>query len=655
MNIVASDRINEKVLLMGNEAIARGAIEAGVEVISAYPGTPSSEIVETLAETANDFEYYVEWSMNEKIAFEVAAGASLIGARSLVTMKNAGLNVAMDTFMTLPYTGIKGGMVVVVADDPGAHYSSNEQDTRFAAVYAEIPCLEPANQQEAKEMTKEAFEISEALELPVFLRSVTRLSHASGDVILGEIKKPLKKIGFNKHWKIPYKWNVYGPPGAVSKHRWLHLQMEKSKNIIEESKFNTLTLPINTDIGIIASGLGSSYAAEAIFVLGLEKKLAFLKLGFANPLPEGKLKEFLKGLKKLIVIEEGDPVIEKQVRSFAQENFPEINIFGKERKQILNPYGELNVDCVVKGISKAIGVQVEEDQERMNIKKEIQKKISPRSSTLCAGCPHLGTYWAVKKALQDRKGVHIVNGDIGCYEQGGYGVFSHKINPTDDDSKAYSLSSPYEILDTIYVMGSGIGMAMGQSQAGYQDGKVLAVAGDSTFFHATLPAVVNAVYTKADITYLVLDNSWTCMTGHQPNPTTGINLTGKTTEVIDISKIAETMGVTCIRTVNPYKVEESVQAIQEALDFTGPSLVILQGECALQVQRREKHKNPQTFIERDKCTGCKLCLKLGCPAITFDNENKIAGIDSLLCVDCGLCIQICSFGAITLKKGNNYV
>lgn len=649
MNIVASNRINEKVLMMGNEAIARGAIEAGVEVVTAYPGTPSSEIVETLAEISNNFDYYVEWSINEKVAFDVAAGASLIGARSLVVMKNAGLNVAMDTFMTLPYTGIKGGMVIVVADDPGAHYSSNEQDTRFAALYAEIPCLEPANQQEAKEMTKEAFELSETLELPIFLRSVTRLSHASGDVILGEIKKPLKKIGFNKHWKIPFRWNVYGPPGAVSKHRWLHLQMEKSKEIIEKSKFNTFTIPANTSIGIIASGLGASYAAEAISELGLKEKLAFLKLGFANPLPEEKLRKILKGLKKLIVIEEGDPVIERQVRSFAQDTFTEIEIFGKERKQILNPYGELNVDCVAKGISKAIGLQVKENQERVNIKKEIQKKVSPRSSTLCAGCSHLGTYWAVKKALQGRKGVHIVNGDIGCYEQGGYGVFSHKINPTDDNSKAYSISSPYEILDTIYVMGSGIGMAMGQAQAGYKDGKVLAVAGDSTFFHATLPAVVNAVYTQADINFLILDNSWTCMTGHQPNPTTGKNVTGETTKVIDISKIVETIGITCIRVVDPYKIEESIQAIQEVIDFKGPSVVIFRHECALQVQRREKHKNPRTFIDRDKCTGCKQCLRLGCPAITFDSENKIASIDTLLCVDCGLCNQICSFGAITLK------
>ena len=655
MNVVASGRRNEKVLLMGNEAIARGAIEAGVELVAAYPGTPSSEIVDTLAKIADKFNYHIEWSVNEKVAFEVASGASLIGARSLVAMKNAGLNVAMDTFMTLPYTGIKGGMVIVVADDPGAHYSSNEQDTRFAAIYAEIPCLEPANQQEAKEMTKKAFELSERLELPVFLRSVTRLSHASGDVILGEIKKPLKKIGFNKHWKIPYRWNVYGPPGAVSKHRWLHLQMEKSKNIIEESRFNTFNLPKNTDIGIIASGLGASYAAEAISVLGLEGRLAFLKLGFTNPLPEEKLRKILKGIKKLIAIEEGDPVIERQVRSFAQENFPEIKIFGKERKRILNPYGELNVDCVVKGISKAMGLQIKENQERVNIKKEIQKKVSPRSSTLCAGCPHLGTYWAVKQALQGRKGVHIVNGDIGCYEQGGYGVFSHKINPSDDNSKAYSISSPYQILDTIYVMGSGIGMAMGQSQAGYKDGKILAVAGDSTFFHATLPAVVNAVYTKADITYLVLDNSWTCMTGHQPNPTTGKSATGEITKVIDVSKIAEIMGIACIRVVDPYKMEESIQVIQEAIDFKGPAVVILRHECALQVQRREKHKNPRTFIDKDKCTGCKQCLRLGCPAITFDSANKIAGIDSLLCVDCGICNQICSFGAIKLKKGNNYV
>jgi len=654
LNIVASNRINEKVLLMGNEAIARGAIEAGVEVVAAYPGTPSSEILETLAEIANDFEYYVEWSINEKIAFEVAAGASLIGARSLVAMKNAGLNVAMDTFMTLPYTGIKGGMVIVVADDPGAHYSSNEQDTRFAALYAEIPCLEPANQQEAKEMTKEAFELSETLELPVFLRSVTRLSHASGDVTLGKIKKLEKRFGFNRHWKIPYRWNVYGPPGPVSKHKWQLVQMEKAKQIIDESKFNTINLPKNVNVGIITSGLGASYAAEAIDELGLKTKLAFLKLGFANPLPEDKLREFLKYLKKIIVIEEGDPVIERQVRSFVQEYFHEVEIFGKEKKQILNPYGELDVDCVINGIGKALGLPVKQDQERINIKKEIQKKISPRSSTLCAGCPHLGTYWAIKKALQDRKGVHIINGDIGCYEQGGYGVFSHTINPTDDNSKAYSISSPYEILDTIYVMGSGIGMAMGQSQAGYKDGKILAVAGDSTFFHATLPAIVNAVYTQADITYLVLDNSWTCMTGHQPSPTTGKSTIGESIKVIDISKIAETIGITCIKVVDPYKIEECIQAIQDALDFKGPSLVVLQRECALQVQRREKHRKPQTFVNRDKCTGCKQCLRLGCPAITFDKENKIAGIDTLLCVDCGLCNQICAFGAITLK-GDKYV
>jgi len=649
LSIVSLNKANKKVLLMGNDAIARGALEAGVEMVAAYPGTPSSEVAETLAEIASDFNYYVEWSVNEKVAFDVAAGASLIGARSLVVMKGAGLNVAMDNFMTLAYTGVKGGMVIVVADDPGAHYSSNEQDSRFAAVYAGIPCLEPSNQQEAKEMTVEAFKLSEALQLPIFLRSVTRLSHASGDVILGEIKNPEKKFGFNKHWKIPYRWNVYGPPGAVSKHKWQLTQMEKAKKMINESIFNTISHSADSNIGIIASGLGISYSEEALNELNQRNKISFLRLGFANPLSEDKLREFLKDLKKIIIIEEGDPVIENQICSFVLKNFPEIEIFGKGKNPIFNPYDELNVNRVSEGISKAIGLPIKKDEDRINIENEIQKIISPRSSTLCAGCPHLGTFWSTKKALKDLKGVHIVNGDIGCYEQGGYGVFSHKINPNDDDSKAYSISSPYEILDTIYVMGSGIGMAIGQANAGYKDGKVLAVAGDSTFFHSALPYVVDAVQTETDITFLVLDNSWTCMTGHQLSPTTGINTIGKKIQVLNIPKIAESMGVSFIKVVDAYKIEESTQAIREALDFKGPSLVVLQRECALQVQRRRKLKNPKTFVNKDKCTGCKQCLSLGCPAVTFDKDNKVAGIDNLSCVDCGLCIQICPFDAISLK------
>ena len=644
-----TDKVNKKILIMGNEAIARGAIEAGVELVAAYPGTPSSEIVETLAATADQFNYYIEWSMNEKIAFEVASGASQVGVRSLVAMKNAGLNVAMDTFMTLPYTGIKGGMVIVVADDPGAHYSSNEQDTRFAALYAEIPCLEPSNQQEAKDMTKEAFELSEKLELPVFIRSVTRLSHASGDVVLGEIKKLPKQIEFNKHWKIPFRWNVYGPPGAVSKHKWLQHQMEKFKEIVEKSEFNIHTIPINTEVGIIASGLGASYAKEALLELGLEDKIAFLKLGFVNPIPEAKLRKFLSHLKKVIIIEEGDSVLEMQVRSFSQDNISEIKVFGKERNIILNSYGELNNDLVVQGISKALDLTLKEDQKRVELKKEIEKKIAPRSSTLCAGCPHLGTYWSLKQVLQKIKGVHIVNGDIGCYEQGGYGVFSHVISPTDDNSKRYPVSSPYEILDTIYVMGSGIGMAMGQYQAGYQDGKVLAVAGDSTFFHATLPAVTNAVYNNADITFIVMDNSWTCMTGHQSNPTTGKSLVKENAPIIKISEVAKSLGIKDIHISDAYDIEKTSLALNEALGFKGPSVVIVKRECALQVQRRERIKNPLTYVDEKVCIGCKKCIELGCPAVIFNEKDKKAGIDKLTCVDCGLCNQVCPVGAI--RKG----
>lgn len=648
-NIVLS-KVSEKVLLMGNEAIARGAIEAGVELVSAYPGTPSSEILETLASIRDQFSYYVEWSLNEKIAFEVAAGASLIGARSLVAMKNAGLNVAMDTFMTLPYTGVRGGMVIVVADDPGAHYSSNEQDTRLAAFYAEIPCLEPSNQQEAKDMTKMAFELSEKLELPVFIRSVTRLSHASGDVILGEIKQPLKQIGFNKHWKHPFRWNVYGPPGAAKKHEWLHDQIKISNEIIDNSELNTTHIPTNTDIGVITSGLGASYTREAISELGLEEKLAFLKLGFVSPISEKKLKKFLNQIKKVIIIEEGDPLLERQIRAFAQENFSEVKIFGKEKNTIFNPYGELNNDLVIKGISRALGLSVKEDIERSELKKEIQKKISPRSSTLCAGCPHLGTYWSLKQVLQKIKGVHIVNGDIGCYEQGGYGVFSHVIKPTDDNSKGYRISSPYEILDTIYVMGSGIGMAMGQAQVGYQDGKVLAVAGDSTFFHATLPALANAVYNNADIAFIVMDNSWTCMTGHQPNPTTGENIIGNDTPIIEIAEVVKSLGVKDIHISDAYDIERTSVSIKDALNFKGPSVVVVKRECALQVQRRKKIKNPLTYVDTKECIGCKKCIELGCPAVTFNEKDKKAGIDKLSCVDCGLCRQVCPVSAIKVGE-----
>lgn len=652
MKWVLNGEKGSKVLLMGNEAIARGAIEAGLQVAAAYPGTPSSEIGEVLGEVAKELGLYFEWSTNETVAFEVAAGASLVGARSMTMLKNAGLNLIMDLFMTLPYGGIKGGLVIVAADDPDAHYSSNEQDTRIAGIYAELPVFEPQNQNQAKNMTKEAFKLSEKLELPVMLRSVTRISHASGNVEFGDIEKPDNKIGFNKHWKLPYRWNVYGPPGPVNKHQWLHSKFDEMKEYAESSAFNTLKMN-GRDIGVITSGVAGAYVLEALDELGIKDNVNLLSLGLVNPLPEKKVADILKGSSKVIVIEEGDPAVETAVRLLAKELSPGIAIYGKMfENRILEPIGELNTDVVRGAICSIVGNVQDVDEERLRLKNEIKTLVSPRSSTLCAGCPHLGSYWALKKVLENEKDIPIINGDIGCYEQGGYGLFSKKIDVSDDDSRRYRITSPYEILDTIYIMGSGIGMAQGQYHAGY-GGKVVAVAGDSTFYHTCLPSVVNAVYNNADITFLVLDNSWTCMTGHQPNPTTGIRGNGDESKKLDIEKIAVSMGVDMVKIADAYDIEGSMAAIREGIAYKGPAVIILRRECALQLVRRKEKSKITVEIDQEKCTGCKSCIQLGCPAVVFKDGK--ADFDRLLCVDCGICAKVCKFGAITERGATDEI
>lgn len=647
MDEILIDRPGHRLLLMGNEAVARGALEAGLDLMAAYPGTPSSEIGEVLARVGKEAGVYVEWSTNEKVAFDMAVGASLVGARSLVAMKNAGLNVAMDTFMTVPYGGVKGGLLVVVADDPDAHYSSNEQDTRPAAVYAEIPCFEPADQQEAKDMTVAAFGLSEELELPVFLRSVSRISHASGDVTLGELARRERQLGFNRHWKLPYRWNVYGPPGAVSKHRWLHEQLEKAREYAERCPFNRLALSPGAELGIITSGVAASYVREALAYLGVKANL--LVLGLVHPLAERMVEELLRASTRVLVVEEGDPAVENQVRCLAQEVAPGVPVYGKYRRRaVLPPCGELNPALVREAVSRVADVPLPANagDGRAAAKARAVALVVPRSSSLCAGCSHLGSYWALRQALQRRKGVHVVNGDIGCYEQGGYGIFSRQIEAGPEDSRRWPVQSPYEILDTNYVMGGGIGLAQGQVKAGYRDGKVVAVAGDSTFAHATLPAVLNGAYNQSDITFLVLANNWTAMTGHQPNPTTGVTAMGDQAPLFDIVQAARALGVTDVHVASAYDLAAARQAIEKALDYQGPSVVILTGECQLQVQRRAPVRDPRTRVNGERCNGCRLCVQLGCPAVTFDPEAKKAGIDTALCVDCGLCAQVCPREAI---------
>ncbi|MEW6082324.1 MAG: thiamine pyrophosphate-dependent enzyme [Bacillota bacterium] len=640
MNPLAMREPGKRVLLMGNEAIARGALEGGLEVAAAYPGTPSSEVLEALSGVAEELGIYVEWSTNEKIAMEVAVGASLVGRRSLVAMKNAGLNWAMDTFMTVPYGGIRGGCLVVVADDPGAHYSSTEQDTRVLGRYAEIPVLEPMDQPETKEMARVALELSERLEIPVFLRSVTRISHASGDVEMGGLPGPREgAIGFNKHWKVPYRFNVYGPPGPVSKHRWLHSRIPLALEWSERSPFNEIRP--GGEYGVIASGLGAAYVLDQVKALSLEGEITLLKIGVPWPLPVSMVRKVLRGCRRVLVVEEGDPVVEEQVKALAHEEGATVEVWGKGDGQ-LPACGELDPDLVAGALAGLVNWTSPADSLEGR-RQEVRQLVSPRSSALCPGCGHLGAYWGISRALRKERIAPVVNGDIGCYEQGGYGLFSCSVAVSDEPEKIHKVTSPYEVLDTIHVMGSGIGLAQGQFHGGHQ-GKILAVAGDSTYFHATLPAVANAVVNNANVTFVVLDNRWTAMTGHQPSPRTGRNAVDRQVPVLDIEAVAGALGVRDTRRVDAYDLPEVERAVEEALASDGFSLVLVERECALQVARRVRPGRAETRVDEGICIGCRICLGLGCPALVF--RDKKASIDVLACVDCGMCQQVCPSSAI---------
>ncbi|MDH5794559.1 MAG: thiamine pyrophosphate-dependent enzyme, partial [Candidatus Bathyarchaeota archaeon] len=507
---MSEDIPSKRVLMLGNEAIARGAIEAGVQLGAGYPGTPSSEIMESLAEAAKELDFYVEWSTNEVVAFEVAAGAAIVGGRAIFTCKGAGLNVAMDMMMTLPYTGVRGGLVIVVADDPGAWYSSNEQDSRFAGMWAGIPVLEPADQQEAKDMTREAFELSEMLELPVMVRSCTRLSHASGDVVLREIRKKRNPIAFDKHWKLPYRWNVYGPPGPVEKHWWQKERAQASLEYSETTGFNSYRpSEVNSRLGIITSGMASNYVREALKRLGKEKNVDLLILGMPYPAPREKMSYLLSRCDRVLCVEEGEALIERQVYQIANNAGFNVKVIGRLSGDLMPPVNELDPDKVLKVICGFLELEMPEEEETLwRLRKELSEIVCARSSSWCAGCPHLGSFWALKKALPVDK-VNIINTGIGCYEMSGYGIAASPVEAEETfDSKMWRAPTPYEMTDTLYVMGSETGLSQGQYHVGYRDGKIVSVLGDSSFFHTNLSPIVNAVYNKDKQLILVLDNLW---------------------------------------------------------------------------------------------------------------------------------------------------
>ncbi len=644
---VAVDSPGRRILLMGNEAVARGAVEAGVQLVAGYPGTPSSEVIETLAASSSDAR--VEWATNEKVAFDVAVGGAVVGARSMATMKNAGLNWIMDTLMTVVYGGVRGGLTLFVADDPGAHYSSNEQDTRPVAEYARIPCLEPGNQQEAKDLTREAFDLSERIQLPVMVRSVTRLSHSSGDVTLGEIRRGRNRLAFDKHWGIPYRWNVYGPPGPVEKHRWL---LERQPLVAEEvaglgERYNRLEIS-GSGLGVVASGIARTYVEEALSSLGVEANL-YLTVT-PTPLPEDQALELLRSSETVLVVEEGEPMVERRLVELAHREGLDVRIRGKRFDPVLPAHGELTHRSVGRAVAEVAKVPFPEPEVPGSALADL---VAPRSSMLCAGCPHIGTYWGLKLALLRKGGrVWIVNGDIGCYEQGGYGIAAKEVRASEsEESVRYVPEAPYEIIDTNYVMGGGFGLAQGEVHAGYRDGVVVGLAGDSTFFHADLPAVVNAVVNGANALFLVMDNRWTAMTGHQPSPVTGVDARGSPSNKLDVEAVLRAMGVEHVFRADPWNLEEIQEAIERAMEVVnrgeGPAFVIADRVCTLQAMRLREYRPPTLYeVVEDRCIGCRLCIQLGCPANVFHSETKKASIDPTLCVGCGMCAQVCPTDAI---------
>lgn len=605
---------------MGNEAIALGAIEAGVQVVTGYPGTPSTEALETVARYADRCGIYAEWSSNEKVALETAVGAAYSGAKALVTMKQVGLNVASDPLMSLTYIGVKGALVLLVADDPGPHSSQTEQDTRAFGHFANIPVLDPATPQEAYELTKLAFELSHEFEVPVILRTTTRVSHSCGDVEVaapGPAAVEASCEGFTKD----RRWTIF-PRLTAERHPWLeNVQVQLSE------RFSGL--PYNSvsgsgKIGIIASGVSTLYVKEA--VKGFEELFTIFRIGTVHPFPEKAALSFLKGIEKLIVVEELDPYLEEQALQLIGKAHLPVDIYGK-KNGFFPVSGEYNVDVVIDCINKVLSDLGENSRLSHASPAIFRGELPPlpvRAPTLCAGCMHRTVFYAFKQAAKqlkkDTQVETIFSGDIGCYTLG----------------NAY----PLNMVDTCLCMGAGVSIAGGLFRTN-PEVKQVAFIGDSTFFHSGIPAVINAVYNGADITLAVLDNRTTAMTGHQPHPGIGVTALGNHSKAIDIASVVRSCGVEFVKTVETGSLEGCVEVAKEAMEFKGPSAVVFKGKCVGITKSGTRFE-----IDSESCTGCGFCVKqLGCPAIFLPaGEDRPLIQDS--CSGCGLCAQVCPSGAI---------
>lgn len=614
-----------KEFLMGNEAIALGAIAAGVNLIAGYPGTPSSEVLETAAKRRSQ-DIYVEWSVNEKAALEVAAGASYTGARSLVTMKQVGLNVASDPLMSLEYVGIKGGMVVLVADDPGPISSQTEQDTRHFAAFSKLPCFDPTSAQEAYEMIQEAFEYSEEYGTPVFFRPTTRVCHGYASIEIKDEEEYTSHTveGFVKDSS---RWVIF-PRLSYQNHKKIEARNAALSEVFSNYSRNKI-YPAGeknktSRKGIAASGISFTYALETLETLGMTR---LLKVATPHPFPEKLAVEFLNGLDEVLCIEELDPVLEHELTYLCGKYHLPVKIYGKLTGHTANA-GENTRDSVYQNISDYLGISACRT-EAVSACEDTSSVAPPtlpiRPPVLCAGCPHRASFYAVKAAMKGRKTIFC--GDIGCYTLGN--------------------AMPLDMVDTCLCMGAGLGIAQGIGHI-EPDTSCFAFVGDSTFFASAITGVINAVYNQANMTLIILDNSTTAMTGHQPHPGTGRTMMGELVQKINIEAILRGIGITTVETVNPLDHKAAVSCVKRTADLPGVKAIIFKSPCIA----IDKPEAP-LFVEEESCISCKKCIReLGCPALVIQN-NKVT-IDASLCTGCTLCAQLCPTGAIQTTGGDRH-